>query len=73
MLNSTCGLRVASMRSDIAHVVRRDVTLVRARMHGDPVHAGRQAHRDGVGHARQTAAAGVSDRRDLVDVDGERS
>ena len=56
---------------DVAHVLRRDVALIGARMDGDARHAGSKTHGHGVEHARLVAAARVAQRRDLVDVDGE--
>ena len=57
--------------SNLAHVVRRDVPAIGARMHGDAGSARGDTDADSLEHAGQLAAARVPERRDLVDVDGE--
>ena len=52
-------------------IARRDVTLIRARMHGDAVGAGFDGGFCGFQHRRLRAAARIAQNRDLVDVDAE--
>ena len=53
---------------NLVHVGRRDVTPVRAGVYGDALHACLEAHLHGLEYRRRCAAAGVPERRHLVDV-----
>ena len=58
-------------RGEVRDVVRPDVALVGARMHGDALTS---LFDDGaccIDNARAVAFAGISQQRDLVDVDAE--
>ncbi len=52
-------------------VLRADVPLVRARVHGNTVRAGVDTHLRVLGHAGVGGVARVADQRDLVQVDAE--
>jgi hypothetical protein len=62
----TQGLEAAR---DVAHVVWRDVALVRARVHGDASGSSRQADVHGVEDARLAATAGVPQGRHFIHID----
>jgi hypothetical protein len=59
------------LRGNLEHVAGRDVTGISARMHGNAGRTVRDAYTHRVDDARDSTAARVAERRNLVDIDAE--